>query len=372
MHACTANSSSLAHTAASGTSRTAPGTGAQQQCGGVSAVARPAPAWGNFAPISSGGSPFGRPACSSASSRPARRRQPSVVTVALPPAQPSRDSMDPELVAPMVQQLWQSVLDAGGGQPAGDAAADTLNSFGASARRMLLALHLLRCGCNSAQLAASTSAADATSAALAPAQRQPEPQPALSVAAKDPGGGSSPGSAASNGRGGGRGAAVQTAGAAAEIAAGQAEPEPKGGGGDGRAAKARQPDIGTLWGLLVLGLAYVHHSTTGFALPALLPLINEDLHLTDGQGALLTSGYTVRRPFGAAGFCHPYCILVPGCYCSIKPPGGVPLPHANAHGCSYRWPLGLTIGEWNRLSFANDLRSFSKMAAPPDPFALMT
>ena len=53
-------------------------------------------------------------------------------------------------------------------------------------------------------------------------------------------------------------------------------------------------DIGTFWGLLVLGVAYVHHSTTGFSVPALLPLINEDLHLTDSQGALLTAGYTVR------------------------------------------------------------------------------
>ena len=54
------------------------------------------------------------------------------------------------------------------------------------------------------------------------------------------------------------------------------------------------PDIGTIWSVVVLGLAYVHHSTTGFALPALLPLINEDLHLTDSQGGLLTAGYTVR------------------------------------------------------------------------------
>ena len=53
-------------------------------------------------------------------------------------------------------------------------------------------------------------------------------------------------------------------------------------------------DLGTFWGLLVLGLAYVHHSTTGFALPALLPLINKDLALSDSQGALLTVGYTVR------------------------------------------------------------------------------
>lgn len=53
------------------------------------------------------------------------------------------------------------------------------------------------------------------------------------------------------------------------------------------------PDLGTIWGLVVLGMAYVHHSTTGFAVPALLPLISPDLSLTDGQGALLTVGYTV-------------------------------------------------------------------------------
>ncbi len=55
----------------------------------------------------------------------------------------------------------------------------------------------------------------------------------------------------------------------------------------------RSPDAGTIWGLLVLSFAYLHHSTTGFALPALLPIISEDLHLVDSQGALLTAGYTV-------------------------------------------------------------------------------
>lgn len=28
-------------------------------------------------------------------------------------------------------------------------------------------------------------------------------------------------------------------------------------------AEDEKPDLGTFWGLLVLGLAYVHHSTTG-------------------------------------------------------------------------------------------------------------
>lgn len=80
--------------------------------------------------------------------------------------------------------------------------------------------------------------------------------------------------------------------------------------------------LGTLWGLLVLSIAYVHHSTTGyvctlqrlghqteptgsaplncrFALPALLPLITPDLHLTEQQGALLTAGYAVSAPTSA-------------------------------------------------------------------------
>lgn len=52
-------------------------------------------------------------------------------------------------------------------------------------------------------------------------------------------------------------------------------------------------DVGTIWGLAILSLAYLHHSTTGFALPALLPIVAEDLHLEDSQGALLTAGYTV-------------------------------------------------------------------------------
>lgn len=62
-----------------------------------------------------------------------------------------------------------------------------------------------------------------------------------------------------------------------------------GGGNDPR----ESPDLGNVWGLGVLGLLYVHHSTTGFALPALLPLISPDLALTDVQGSLLTAGYTV-------------------------------------------------------------------------------
>jgi MFS family permease len=66
-----------------------------------------------------------------------------------------------------------------------------------------------------------------------------------------------------------------------------------GGPGAGPDPRPKAPDAGTLWGLSVLSLAYLHHSTAGFALPALLPIISQDLHLADDQGAALTAGYTV-------------------------------------------------------------------------------
>ncbi len=175
-------------------------------------------------------------------------------------------------------------------------------------RDVLVACTLLRSGCPPAQNLA-LQAASAQSAAMpscdapdeqllppsglslgrsaASASQQPPPVPLVPqrsatarsspVVAANAASASSVPSKASGGGGGGGGAGG-------------------GGGGGKKAAKTKAPDIGTLWGLLILGVAYVHHSTTGFALPALLPLINEDLHLTDGQGALLTSGYTVRSP----------------------------------------------------------------------------
>lgn len=45
--------------------------------------------------------------------------------------------------------------------------------------------------------------------------------------------------------------------------------------------------------LAVCGLCYLHCSATGFALPALLPAIGKDIPLSDAQGALLTTGYTL-------------------------------------------------------------------------------
>lgn len=45
--------------------------------------------------------------------------------------------------------------------------------------------------------------------------------------------------------------------------------------------------------LLICSLCYLHCSATGFALPAILPVIGSDISLTDAQGALLTTGYTL-------------------------------------------------------------------------------
>jgi MFS family permease len=89
--------------------------------------------------------------------------------------------------------------------------------------------------------------------------------------------------------------ATATTNAAASTAV-PAPPTPfgdSGGGGSGGGAKKDFTDIGALWGLFVLSLSYLHHSTCGFALPALLPIISGDLLLSDSQGALLTAGYTI-------------------------------------------------------------------------------
>jgi pyruvate/2-oxoglutarate dehydrogenase complex dihydrolipoamide acyltransferase (E2) component len=49
------------------------------------------------------------------------------------------------------------------------------------------------------------------------------------------------------------------------------------------ALSAAVSDPTKLWPLFVLGLSYVHQATSGFALPALLPMVSPDLHLTDFQ-----------------------------------------------------------------------------------------
>lgn len=47
------------------------------------------------------------------------------------------------------------------------------------------------------------------------------------------------------------------------------------------------------WSLALLTMAYCHASATGFLLPSLLPAMSADLKLGDGQGALLTTLFTV-------------------------------------------------------------------------------
>lgn len=197
--------------------------------------------------------------------RPRGRRSLPRVT-ALPAEPPSTDTANLQQVWPLLQQMWQALLDSAGSQPPSDiAAASALQQTGASAQQTLLMLHLLRSGCNAAQLSASASAMAAPAAVGIQQQSDqaaaaaPQPQTALAVAAKG-----SSGSSGSGGGGGSRGGSVQPPCATAQLAAGQTGPGGSGGGGSsGKVAKARRPDIGTLWGLLVLGLAYVHHSTTG-------------------------------------------------------------------------------------------------------------
>jgi hypothetical protein len=54
---------------------------------------------------------------------------------------------------------------------------------------------------------------------------------------------------------------------------------------------------GKLWALTLLFISYVHQATTGFALPAMLPMISNELHLTDMQVSLGAGG----EGGGAAG-----------------------------------------------------------------------
>ncbi|CAD7704215.1 unnamed protein product [Ostreobium quekettii] len=51
--------------------------------------------------------------------------------------------------------------------------------------------------------------------------------------------------------------------------------------------------LGAAWVLVVLGATYIHHSATGYSVPAMLPLISTELYLSDNQGAFLTLGYSI-------------------------------------------------------------------------------
>ena len=190
------------------------------------------------------------------------RRGAAAVRAVLPDQSPI-ESADPSVVWQVLQQVWQSLTDAASrGPPSDDGISAALHSTGTSACRTLLALHLLRSGASTAQLVSSlqgsgatgsgsgngsggtSSSAQAGRSNLAGMQRRARTRAGAS--ARDPG------SAPSTG--GGRASSVQPPAAAAQMGAGQGSTASSGGGGGGKAAKARRPDIGTLWGLLVLGL----------------------------------------------------------------------------------------------------------------------
>eukprot|EP00198_Chlamydomonas_reinhardtii_P005222 XP_001694558.1 predicted protein [Chlamydomonas reinhardtii] len=132
-------------------------------------------------------------------------------------------------------------------------------------------------------------------------QQQPELQHGQSPATS---------SAATSGNGNGNGngnihataaadaAAASTAAAAAAAIPTHQEQQPQQGQGsagsllDRLKAAVASIQWGKLWALALLSVSYVHQATTGFALPAMLPMISNELHLTDLQGALLTTGYS--------------------------------------------------------------------------------
>eukprot|EP00803_Ostreobium_quekettii_P011567 evm.model.scf_130EXC.10 EVM.evm.TU.scf_130EXC.10 scf_130EXC:121141-123399(+) len=69
--------------------------------------------------------------------------------------------------------------------------------------------------------------------------------------------------------------------------------EPSYAAGEDKSEKRGFFQFGAIWVLFVLGGAYLHHSATGYSVPAMLPLISSDLDLSDNQGAFLTLGYTI-------------------------------------------------------------------------------
>ena len=123
-------------------------------------------------------------------------------------------------------------------------------------------------------------------------QQQPELQHGQSPATS---------SAATSGNGNGNGngnihataaadaAAASTAAAAAAAIPTHQEQQPQQGQGsagsllDRLKAAVASIQWGKLWALALLSVSYVHQATTGFALPAMLPMISNELHLTDLQ-----------------------------------------------------------------------------------------
>jgi len=62
---------------------------------------------------------------------------------------------------------------------------------------------------------------------------------------------------------------------------------------DGEFALGGGAEMRATWSLGLLTVAYCHASATGFLLPSLLPVMSMDLKLDDGQGAVLTTLFTV-------------------------------------------------------------------------------
>jgi len=62
---------------------------------------------------------------------------------------------------------------------------------------------------------------------------------------------------------------------------------------DGEFALGGGAEMRAAWSLGLLTVAYCHASATGFLLPSLLPVMSMDLKLDDGQGAVLTTLFTV-------------------------------------------------------------------------------
>jgi len=61
----------------------------------------------------------------------------------------------------------------------------------------------------------------------------------------------------------------------------------------GRRLFRTESDKRAVWSLGLLTMAYCHASASGFLLPSLLPAMSSELGLNDGQGALLTTLFTV-------------------------------------------------------------------------------
>lgn len=122
----------------------------------------------------------------------------------------------------------------------------------------------------------------------------------------------------------------------------------------------------------MLGLTYVDHSLTSFLLPSLLPQIQKDLTLTDGQSAQLVSSFTAvyaamlipagvladrvpsRPKLLAAGALGPALAALPA-HAACRAPRLTPCPARNR-------PAGCLV--WSLMSFLGaEAESFDALLA---------